>query len=74
MKACRLAMSALAAIMLAGTPGEAAEFKNGTAFGLDTVPEELVVERRACEPVRFRLDLGPSDIWTPAAQKNCPLR
>ncbi len=31
----------------------AAEFKNGTSFGLGTVPEELVVERRAGEPVRF---------------------
>ena len=38
----------------------AAEFKNGTSFGLGTVPEELVVERRAGEPVRFSLEENPS--------------
>ena len=38
----------------------AAEFKNGTAFRLGTVPKELVVERRAGEPVRFSLEENAS--------------
>ena len=56
MKACRLAVLALAAMILSGTCGAAAEFKNGTAFALGNVPKELVVERRAGEPVRFSLE------------------
>ena len=37
-----------------------AEFKNGTAFGLGTVPKELAVERRKGEPVRFLLQENAS--------------
>ena len=60
MKACRFALLALAAQALSGTCGAAAEFKNGTAFALGNVPKELVVERRAGEPVRFSLEENPS--------------
>ena len=37
-----------------------AELKNGTSFGLGTVPKELVVERRMGEPVRFSLEENAS--------------
>ena len=50
----------LALVALAGTRTVAAEFKNGTSFGIGNVPEELVVERRAGEPVRFSLTENPS--------------
>ena len=33
-----------------------AELKDGTSFGLGTVPKELVAERRVGEPVRFSLE------------------
>ena len=46
-------MMALAAMM---TAAAATPFKNGTAFALKDVPDELVVERRAGEPVRFALE------------------
>ena len=50
-----------AAVGLAGMAGiAAAEFKNGTSFSLGGVPKELVVERRAGEPVRFSLEENPS--------------
>ena len=37
-----------------------AEVKNGTAFGIGTVPEELVAERRMGEAVRFSLEENAS--------------
>ena len=37
-----------------------AEVKNGTTFGLGTVPEELVAERRMGESVRFSLEENAS--------------
>ena len=37
-----------------------AEVKNGTTFGLGTVPEELVAERRMGEAVRFSLEENAS--------------
>ena len=37
-----------------------AEVKDGTAFGLGTVPEKLVAERRMGEPVRFSLEENAS--------------
>ena len=37
-----------------------AEVKNGTTFGLGTVPEELVAERRMGESVRFSLEANAS--------------
>ena len=36
------------------------ELKNGTSFGLGDVPEEIVVTRRAGEPVRFALAANPT--------------
>ena len=39
---------------------DAAELKNGTAFALRDVPEEIVVQRRAGEPVRFSLEENAS--------------
>ena len=49
----QVAVVALAAF--AGT-GAMAELKDGTSFGLGTVPKELVAERRVGEPVRFSLE------------------
>ena len=43
-----------AGVVLAGWTAQA-EFKNGTSYGLGNVPKELVIERRAGEPVRFSL-------------------
>jgi predicted secreted protein len=60
MKQYQFVMSALAAIILSWTCGAAVEFKNGTAFALDNVPKELVVERRAGESVRFSLEENQS--------------
>ena len=48
--------AALAAAAFALAASGAAEFRNGTAFGLGDVPKELAVERRAGEPVRFSLE------------------
>lgn len=64
MKACRFAVLALAALVLSGPCGAAAEFKNGTAFALGSVPKDL---SKWLEAIVW-LDLGPSDIWTPAAR------
>ena len=41
--------------LLSGAASAAVPFKNGTRFALNDVPGELVVERRAGEPVRFAL-------------------
>ena len=49
----QVAVAALAAFT--GT-GVMAELKDGTSFGLGTVPKELVAERRVGEPVRFSLE------------------
>ena len=49
----QVAVAALAA--LAGTSATA-ELKDGTSFGLGTVPKELVAERRAGESVSFSLE------------------
>ena len=70
MKACRFALLALAAQALSGTCGAAAEFKNGTAFALGNVPKELVVERRAGEPVRFSLEENPTTGFTWEVESN----
>ena len=48
----------------------AAEFKNGTAFALGNVPKELVVERRAGEPVRFSLEENPTTGFTWEVESN----
>ena len=70
MKVCRLAVLALAAMILSGTCGAAAEFKNGTAFALGNVPKELVVERRAGEPVRFSLEENQTTGFTWEVESN----
>ena len=70
MKACRFEVLALAAMILSGTCGAAAEFKNGTAFALGNVPKELVVERRAGEPVRFSLEVNPTTGFTWEVESN----
>ena len=70
MKACRFAMSALAALVLSGPCGATAELKNGTAFALGSVPKELVVERRANEPVRFSLEENPTTGFTWEVESN----
>ena len=48
----------------------AAEFKNGTSFGLGNVPKELVVERRAGDPVRFSLEENASTGFLWEAESN----
>lgn len=62
----------LAIVAFAGISTEAAEFKNGTSFGLGNVPEELVVERRAGESVRFSLEENPSTgfVWEVESNTN----
>ena len=40
--------------------GAMAEFKDGSTFRLGTMPQELVVERRVREPVRFSLEENAS--------------
>ena len=49
-----------AALMASVGIGAMAEVKNGTAFGIGTVPEELVAERRMGEVVRFSLEENAS--------------
>jgi len=63
---------ALAPVAFAGPRADAAEFKNGTSFGLGNVPEELVVERRAGDPVRFSLEENPSTgfVWDVESNTN----
>ena len=55
-----LRVVAAALLAFAGTDAVAAEFKNGTSFGIGTVPSELVVERRPGEPVQFLLEENAS--------------
>ena len=52
--------------LLAGAASAAVPFKNGVRFALDDVPGELVVERRAGEPVRFALEENGTTgyLWT----------
>ena len=56
--------------LLAGTASAAVPFKNGTAFALKDVPGELVVERRAGEPVRFVLEENGTTGYQWAAEWN----
>ena len=53
-----IALAALAVFVSMRT--DADELTDGTSFGLGNVPEELVVERRVGEPVRFSLQENPS--------------
>ncbi|MCQ2395944.1 MAG: protease inhibitor I42 family protein, partial [Kiritimatiellae bacterium] len=48
----------------------AVPFKNGTTFSLRDVPGELVVERRAGEPVRFVLEENGTTGYQWAAEWN----
>ena len=50
----------VAALMAFAGVNAMAEVKNGTTFGLGTVPEELVAERRMGEAVRFSLEENAS--------------
>ena len=65
----QVVVAALAAF--AGTDAMA-EFKDGTSFGLGTVPKELVAERRMGEPVRFSLEENASTgyKWEVASNTN----
>ena len=47
---------ALVVVVAAATCSAAVPFRNGTTFSLKDVPDELIVERRAGEPVRFVLE------------------
>ena len=65
----QVAVAAVAAF--AGT-NVLAELKDGTSFGLGTVPKELVAERRMGEPVRFSLEENASTgfTWDVASNTN----
>ena len=67
--AIQVVVAALAAF--AGTDAMA-ELKDGTSFGLGTVPKELVVERRMGDPVRFSLEEKASTgfTWDVASNTN----
>lgn len=56
--------------LIAGTVSAAVPFKNGTRFALKDVPGELVVERRAGEPVRFALEENGTTGYQWAAEWN----
>ena len=56
--------------LIAGTVSAAVPFKNGTRFALKDVPGELVVERRAGEPVRFALEENGTTGYQLAAEWN----
>ena len=62
----------VAALMAFAEMGAMAEVKNGTAFGLGTVPKELVAERRMGESVRFSLEENASTgfKWDVASNTN----
>lgn len=47
-------------VMLALTAAAWGDLKNGASFGLGEVPSEIVVQRRAGEPVRFSLAANPT--------------
>lgn len=65
-----IALAALVAFVVMHT--ESDEFENATSFGLGNVPEEIVVERRAGEPVRFSLEenLSTGYMWEVAYNTN----
>ena len=56
--------------LVAVTASAAVPFKNGTRFALKDVPGELVVERRAGEPVRFALEENGTTGYQWAAEWN----
>lgn len=65
MKMLSVAMAMFAAIASAAEP-----LKNGTRFAMKDVPEELVVERRSGEPVRFALEENGTTGYLWAAEWN----
>lgn len=65
MKMLSVAIAIFAAIASAAEP-----LKNGTRFAMKDVPEELVVERRAGEPVRFALEENGTTGYLWAAEWN----
>ena len=65
MKMLSVAVAMVAAIVSAAEP-----LKNGTRFAMKDVPEELVVERRAGEPVRFALEENGTTGYLWAAEWN----
>ena len=65
MKMLSVAVAVFAAIASAAEP-----LKNGTRFAMKDVPEELVVERRAGEPVRFALEENGTTGYLWAAEWN----
>ena len=70
----RIGIVQVAAAALAAFTGTdaMAELKNGTSFGLGTVPKELVVERCMGESVRFSLEENASTgfKWDVASNPN----
>ena len=60
MKRVGLAQGVVATLVAFTGTCAVAEFKNGTSFRLGNVPKEIVVERRADDPVRFSLEENAS--------------
>ena len=63
-------MLSVAVAMVAAVASAAEPLKNGTRFAMKDVPEELVVERRAGEPVRFALEENGTTGYLWAAEWN----
>ena len=61
---------ALVVVVAAATCSAAVPFRNGTTFSLGDVPGELIVERRAGEPVRFVLEENATTGYRWAAEWN----
>ena len=72
MNAAGIAKGAVAALVAFAGTNAAAEFLDGTSFGLGNVPKEIVAERRAGEPVRFSLEENASTgfMWEVEANTN----
>ena len=63
-------MLSVAVAMVAAVASAAEPLKNGTRFAMKDVPEELIVERRAGEPVRFALEENGTTGYQWAAEWN----
>ena len=63
-------MLSVAVALVTVAASAAVPFKNGTRFALNDVPGELVVERRAGEPVRFALEENGTTGYLWAAEWN----
>ena len=63
-------LACIVSVMVSAAAMAAVPLKNGTRFALNDVPGELVVERRAGEPVRFALEENGTTGYQWAAEWN----